>query len=384
MQRILVVDDMATNRELLREILEDDYSIETAENGENALIRLEEYREELAAVLLDLQMPKLDGFAVINAMKKNGLLKKIPVLIISSEHAVQVESQCLELGVSDFIHKPFDGSIVRNRVKNTLELFAYKNRLEQTVEKQRKTLRHQDRIIQIQAERLKEAEPFDRLMMEYRFAIMEVETRLKVLNEEFSREYKRNPIESIRSRLKTPESIYDKMRRKGYPITVENIREQLTDVAGLRVICSFPDDIYRLAELFTRQGDILLLRKKDYIKNPKDNGYRSLHLILDVPIFLSNERKYMKAEIQFRTIAMDFWASLEHKLKYKKDLDNAEKIAEELRVCADSIEALDYEMQELRDKIDRNEKNYAAFDAGYQNRPVWPGISSLRGGGLSP
>ncbi|MDE6963888.1 MAG: response regulator [Lachnospiraceae bacterium] len=384
MQRILVVDDMATNRELLREILEDDYSIETAENGENALIRLEEYREELAAVLLDLQMPELDGFAVIDAMKKNGLLKKIPVLIISSEHAVQVESQCLELGVSDFIHKPFDGSIVRNRVKNTLELFAYKNRLEQTVEKQRKTLRHQDRIIQIQAERLKEAEPFDRLMMEYRFAIMEVETRLKVLNEEFSREYKRNPIESIRSRLKTPESIYDKMRRKGYPITVENIREQLTDVAGLRVICSFPDDIYRLAELFTRQGDILLLRKKDYIKNPKDNGYRSLHLILDVPIFLSNERKYMKAEIQFRTIAMDFWASLEHKLKYKKDLDNAEKIAEELRVCADSIEALDYEMQELRDKIDRNEKNYAAFDAGYQNRPVWPGISSLRGGGLSP
>ncbi len=384
MQRILVVDDMATNRELLREILEDDYSIVTAENGENALIRLEEYREELAAVLLDLQMPELDGFAVIDAMKKNGLLKKIPVLIISSEHAVQVESQCLELGVSDFIHKPFDGSIVRNRVKNTLELFAYKNRLEQTVEKQRKTLRHQDRIIQIQAERLKEAEPFDRLMMEYRFAIMEVETRLKVLNEEFSREYKRNPIESIRSRLKTPESIYDKMRRKGYPITVENIREQLTDVAGLRVICSFPDDIYRLAELFTRQGDILLLRKKDYIKNPKDNGYRSLHLILDVPIFLSNERKYMKAEIQFRTIAMDFWASLEHKLKYKKDLDNAEKIAEELRVCADSIEALDYEMQELRDKIDRNEKNYAAFDAGYQNRPVWPGISSLRGGGLSP
>ena len=203
MQRILVVDDMATNRELLREILEDDYSIETAENGENALIRLEEYREELAAVLLDLQMPELDGFAVIDAMKKNGLLKKIPVLIISSEHAVQVESQCLELGVSDFIHKPFDGSIVRNRVKNTLELFAYKNRLEQTVEKQRKTLRHQDRIIQIQAERLKEAEPFDRLMMEYRFAIMEVETRLKVLNEEFSREYKRNPIESIRSRLKT-------------------------------------------------------------------------------------------------------------------------------------------------------------------------------------
>ena len=365
MQRILVVDDMATNRELLQNILEDDFAIETAENGEDALIKLQEYGEEMAAVLLDLQMPRMDGFAVIAAMKRNGWLNKIPVLIISSEHAAEIESGCLELGVSDFIHKPFDVSIVRNRLKNTLDLFAYKNRLEETVEKQRKTLRHQDRIIQIQAERLKEAEPFDRLMMEYRFAIMEVETRLKVLNEEFSREYKRNPIESIRSRLKSPESIYDKLRRKGYPITVENIREHLTDVAGLRVICSFPDDIYRLAELFTRQGDILLLRKKDYIQNPKDNGYRSLHLILSVPIFLSNERKYMKAEIQFRTIAMDFWASLEHKLKYKKDLDNAEQIADELRVCADSIEALDYQMQELRDKIDRNERNYAAIGAGY-------------------
>lgn len=355
MQRILVVDDMAINRELLQNILEDEYIIDTAENGRLALLKLQEYQEELAAVLLDLQMPEMDGFAVIDAIKGEGLLNRIPVLVISSEDAARVESQCLELGVSDFIHKPFDDSIVRNRVKNTIELFAYKKRLEQTVEKQRKTLRQQDRIIQIQAERLKEAEPFDRLMMEYRFAIMEVETRLKVLNEEFSREYKRNPIESIRSRLKSPESIYDKLSRKGYPITVENIREHLTDVAGLRVICSFPDDIYRLAELFTRQGDILLLRKKDYISNPKSNGYRSLHLILSVPIFLSNERKYIKAEIQFRTIAMDFWASLEHKLKYKKDLKNAEEIAAELRICADSIEALDYQMQELRDKIDRNE-----------------------------
>lgn len=356
MQRILVVDDIETNRELLRNILEGDYVIEMAENGEAALFKLREYREEVAAVLLDLQMPGMDGFGVIAKMRQNGLLDKIPVLVISSENTARIESRCLELGVSDFIHKPFDGSIVKNRIKNTMELFAYKNRLEQTIEKQRRTLRRQDRIIQVQAERLKEAEPFDRLMMEYRFAIMEVETRLKVLNEEFSREYKRNPIESIRSRLKSPESIYDKLRRKGYPITVENIREYLTDVAGLRVICSFPDDIYRLAELFTRQGDIRLLKKKDYISNPKDNGYRSLHLILSVPIFLSNEKKYMKAEIQFRTIAMDFWASLEHKLKYKKDLDNAEEIVAQLKACADSIETLDYQMQELRDKIDEEQK----------------------------
>ncbi|MCM1135990.1 MAG: response regulator [Clostridium sp.] len=352
MQRILVVDDAEINRELLRNVLKRDYIIETAENGELALLKLGEYKEELAALLLDLQMPKVDGFAVIAQMRQSGLLDKIPVLIISSESTAQIESQCLGLGVSDFIHKPFDSSIVKNRIRNAIELFSYKNRLEQTVERQRRTLREQDRIIQIQAERLKESEPFDRLMMEYRFAIMEVETRLKVLNEEFSREYKRNPIESIGSRLKSPESIYDKLNRKGYPMTVENIREHLTDVAGLRVICSFPDDIYRLAALFTRQGDMRLIKKKDYIQNPKENGYRSLHIILSVPIFLSNEKKYMKAEIQFRTIAMDFWASLEHKLKYKKVLDNAEEIAAELKSCADSIEILDYRMQELRNKID--------------------------------
>ncbi len=133
---------------------------------------------------------------------------------------------------------------------------------------------------------------------------------------------------------------------------MDNIREHLTDVAGLRVICSFPDDIYRLADLVIRQDDILLLRKKDYIQNPKDNGYRSLHLILSVPIFLSNEKKYMKAEVQFRTIAMDFWASLEHKLKYKKNVKNATQIVAQLKACADSIEMLDYQMQNLRNKID--------------------------------
>ena len=169
---------------------------------------------------------------------------------------------------------------------------------------------------------IEEAKPYLVLMMQYRCAIMEVETKLKVLDAEFSQEYNRNPFESIKSRLKSPVSISDKLRRKGYAVTVENIEKYLKDVAGVRVICSFPDDIYRLAALLEKQDDIILLEKKDYIKNPKPNGYRSLHLILDIPIFLSNEKKHMKVEVQFRTIAMDFWASLEHKLKYKKNVEN--------------------------------------------------------------
>lgn len=350
--RILVVDDAEVNRELLRTMLEDDYIVDTAEDGEEAVHRLLEYSEETAALLLDLQMPKMDGFAVIGEIRKNGWLQKIPVLVISSESAVDIENQCFNMGVSDFIHKPFEASIVKKRVRNTVELFAYKNRLELEVEKQTEALAKQSRIIQMQAEQLKEAESFHTLMMQYRCAIMEVETKLKVLNEDFSRKYKRNPFESIVSRLKTSESIYEKLNRKGYPVTLENIEEKLTDVAGIRVICSFPDDIYRLARLLIRQDDIILLKEKDYIKNPKSNGYRSLHLIVSIPIFLSNEKKYMKVEVQFRTIAMDFWASLEHKLKYKKSVDNAEEIVELLKNCADSIETLDYQMQDIRNKID--------------------------------
>ena len=200
---------------------------------------------------------------------------------------------------------------------------------------------------------IEEAKPYLVLMMQYRCAIMEVETKLKVLDAEFSQEFNRNPFESIKSRLKSPVSISEKLRRKGFAVTVENIEKYLKDVAGVRVICSFPDDIYRLAALLEKQDDIILLEKKDYIKNPKPNGYRSLHLILDIPIFLSNEKKHMKVEVQFRTIAMDFWASLEHKLKYKKNVENSEIIVEQLKKCADSIEKLDYQMQEIRDGIDR-------------------------------
>lgn len=354
MQRILVAEDAELNRELLQEILREEYIVEMAENGEQALMKLRAYENDTSAVLLDLHMPMVDGFTVLAEMKKNGWIGKIPVLVISSEYAVEVENQCFELGVSDFIHKPFERSIVKKRVRNAIELFSYKNHLERKVEEQAQALEKQYEIIQRQAEKLREAKPFNRLMTEYASAIMEVETKLKVLNAEFSHEYNRNPFESIKTRLKSPESISEKLERKGFPFSVESIQKNLTDVAGVRVICSFPDDIYRLADLLTGQDDIILVRKKDYIKYPKPNGYRSLHLILNVPIFLSNEKKYMNVEVQFRTIAMDFWASLEHKLRYKKNLNDTGEIMGQLKVCADSIEVLDYRMQEIRNRIDRS------------------------------
>ena len=310
MQRIIVADDVELNREILRSMLEDDYIVEVAKDGEQAIGKLREYYRETAVVLLDLQMPHTDGFAVIDEMKGKGWIKKIPVLVISGDYAVEVENRCFEMGVADFIHKPFERSIVKKRIKNAVDLFNGKNQLERKVQEQARALKEQNRIIQAQAEKLREGRAFGRLMMEYRSAIMEVETRLKVLNDEFSIEYNRNPFESIKSRLKSPASIYEKLERKGFPISVESIKENLNDVAGLRVICSFPDDIYRLAELFTRQDDISLIREKDYIKFPKCNGYRSLHLILSVPIFLSDKKEHVRVEVQFRTIAMDFWASL--------------------------------------------------------------------------
>lgn len=200
---------------------------------------------------------------------------------------------------------------------------------------------------------LEEARPFIELMTKYRCAMMEVETKLRVLDAEFSLEYNRNPFESIKTRLKTPASIIEKLKRKGLEVSIENIEKHLFDVAGIRVICSFPEDIYQLAKYLVKQDDIVLIAEKDYIKRPKANGYRSLHLILDVPIFLSNEKKMMKVEVQFRTIAMDFWASLEHKLKYKKDISDAGEIGAQLKECADAIEILDNKMQEIRNRIEQ-------------------------------
>lgn len=206
-----------------------------------------------------------------------------------------------------------------------------------------------------QNEMLYMVQPFMTLMMQYRCAIREIETKLNVLNDEFSLRHERNPFESIKSRVKEPASIIEKMNRKGYELTVENVEAKLNDVAGIRVICSFVEDIYYLADMLAAQDDLEVLTVKDYIKNPKENGYRSLHLIVQIPIFLSDQKKYMRVEVQFRTIAMDFWASLDHKLKYKKNVKNPQAIADELRKCADVISGVDVRMQEIRNMIEEGE-----------------------------
>ena len=203
--------------------------------------------------------------------------------------------------------------------------------------------------------------PFDLLMSYYECAIMEVETKFRVLNHELSLEYDNNPIESIKTRVKSYDSILKKIRRKNIPLNLRAIEDNLKDIAGVRVICSFPDDIYKLAESFLKQDDITLIERKDYIKNPKPSGYRSLHLILQVPIFLQNEKKMVNVEVQFRTIAMDFWASLDHKMRYKKELsdEEVEILQEELYDCAEQSAALDERMQRIRDRITQKREKEA-------------------------
>ena len=203
----------------------------------------------------------------------------------------------------------------------------------------------------------KNMEPFETLLTYYRCAIMEVETKFQVLNEQFSLQYDRNPIESIKSRLQSTDSLIRKIRRKQVPLTVEAIEQNITDIAGVRVVCSFPEDIYLLADCLLQQDDITLIEKKDYIEEPKPSGYRSLHLIVEVPIFLQDEKRNMKVEVQLRTIAMDFWASVEHKLRYKKNIpeDQAEELGRELVECSDISAALDFRMQDIRKRLARAE-----------------------------
>lgn len=192
---------------------------------------------------------------------------------------------------------------------------------------------------------------YSKLMAYYKCAIMEIETKFNVLNEEFSLQYDRNPISSIKSRLKSIVSIKDKLDRRNLPFTLPSIEENLNDVAGIRVICSFPEDVYMLADALLKQDDITLISRKDYIANPKENGYRSLHLIVTVPIFLAHEKRIMKVEIQLRTIAMDFWASLEHQLRYKKDYTFTDEMAKELTYCAELSAQLDQRMDALRKQV---------------------------------
>lgn len=201
----------------------------------------------------------------------------------------------------------------------------------------------------------KKSKEYIKLMSYYKCAMMEIETKFNVLNEEFSLEYDRNPISSIKTRLKSMESILGKLERKGLPKSIDAIEENLNDIAGIRVICPFPDDVYILAEALLKQDDICLIEKKDYIENPKPNGYRSLHLIVSIPIFLKDEKRIMKVEIQLRTIAMDFWATLEHRLKYKKDYEFTREMEEELKECAFMSAVLDKKMDNLRKNTEQKE-----------------------------
>lgn len=195
------------------------------------------------------------------------------------------------------------------------------------------------------------------LQMMYTCALKEVRTKFEVLDTEFATRFKRNPIKTITTRLKSTDSIIEKLIRYGFPMTLGSIEENLNDVAGIRVVCSYIDDIYRIADSLLKQDDITLLRRKDYIANPKPNGYRSLHLIVKVPVFFADKSKEMKVEVQIRTIAMDFWASLEHQISYKHETPPQKRIAlgEELKTCADVITQTDQKMLELRKQIEEAE-----------------------------
>lgn len=192
---------------------------------------------------------------------------------------------------------------------------------------------------------------FQECMMMYSCAIREVRTKFEVLNDHLTVAYKRNPIEMIKSRVKKPDSIVEKLRRRNLEISTQSIMENLNDVAGVRVICSFVNDIYEVANMIASQDDVSVLEVKNYIENPKSNGYRSYHMIIEVPVFFANKKQFVKVEVQLRTIAMDFWASLEHSMKYKNHTENSEEIVRELKECAELIAEADLRMQAINEKI---------------------------------
>lgn len=185
----------------------------------------------------------------------------------------------------------------------------------------------------------------------YESGIQEVRTKLEILQRESRYTGVHNPIESIKSRIKTPLSIMEKLQRKGYEVSLQSMHDNLSDIAGIRVICPYIEDIYTVADRLTRQDDLTVLAQKDYIKNPKPSGYRSYHLILEVPVFLSDRKQPVRVEVQLRTIAMDFWASLEHQIHYKLDDSIPEDIAVQLRQCAETIALTDLTMQSIARRI---------------------------------
>lgn len=192
------------------------------------------------------------------------------------------------------------------------------------------------------------------LMQLYEGAIREVRTKLEVLDAEFRVRYDRNPIHHIDARLKTPSSIAEKLARKGLPPTLDAAEEHLTDIAGVRIVCNYLEDIYRIAEFLTRQSDVELVRRRDYIQEPKESGYRSLHLVVRIPVFLSSHTELVPVEVQIRTIAMDFWATLEHQLRYKSDQEATRQLRRRLKQCADDSARLDREMQDIYTELNAN------------------------------
>lgn len=196
---------------------------------------------------------------------------------------------------------------------------------------------------------------FKNLLMIYSSAMKMISTRLQILDEDYAIKNERNPIHSIKSRLKSTASIIEKLHRRNLPVTVESIRENLHDVAGVRIICSYLDDIYDISRAIQKQKDLKLKSIKDYIAFPKENGYRSLHLIVSIPVHLISDSTEVDVEIQIRTIAMDFWASLEHTLRYKKQIKNIDEIVDRLRYCAESITELDLAMMTIRNSIEKDD-----------------------------
>ena len=189
------------------------------------------------------------------------------------------------------------------------------------------------------------------VMFLYDSALKEINTKIEILNNELVHIYNYNPIEHIKSRLKTPDSIVKKLKRYGFEVTIDNMVEKLSDIAGIRIICSFTSDIYQIAEMITKQSDVTVLYVKDYIKNPKPNGYKSYHMVVTIPIYLTDGPVDTKVEIQIRTIAMDFWASLEHKIYYKFEGNAPAYLQQELKACADVVNMLDVKMFSLNQAI---------------------------------
>ncbi|MGM9924999.1 MAG: GTP pyrophosphokinase family protein [Bacillus sp. (in: firmicutes)] len=199
-------------------------------------------------------------------------------------------------------------------------------------------------------------------MMKYKFALDEINTKLKILNEEFQILHDHNPIEHIKSRLKNPQSIKKKLDRKGIELTMENIERHIRDIAGIRVTCSFITDIYKIHDLIKNQDDIEVVDVKDYIANPKDNGYESLHLIVKVPVFLTDRTEKVYVEIQIRTIAMDFWASLEHKIYYKFQQDVPDELTSELKAAAEMVHFLDHKMKDIKEQMDEYKQTQTSIN----------------------